>query len=170
VAAGLLELLYSQNRVSFEVGIQAWSIGKATGVPRTGLIRANLRRNGKAAIGYKDAVPLPTADQLVHPTRSSTAERLAVPDRQLIAEVGAELVQEAEGGGCLVEPPVKAVQDRGSLIIGAIDEVRGIEVQHVSTGDAGLERQSAARSLDRGEIHRMLVAGAEIVPALAGAE
>src|SRR5205807_8219694 len=91
IAAGPLELLFSENRVSFEVGIPAWPIGKATSVSRTGPIRANLRRNGKAAIGYKDAVPLPTADQLVHPTRSS-AESLAVPERQLIAEVGAELV------------------------------------------------------------------------------
>src|SRR5437867_8117767 len=170
VEAGLLELLYSQNRVSFEVGIQAWSIGKAAGVPRTGPIRADLRRNRKAAIGYKDAVPLPTADQLVHPTRSSAAERLAVSERQLIAEVGAELVQEAEGGGSLVEPPVKAIQRCGSLIIGAVDEVSGIDVQHLSPGVAGLERQPAARALEQGEIHRMVVAGADIVPALAGAQ
>src|SRR5262252_2106227 len=170
IAAGLLEFLYSQNRVSFEVGIPAWPIGKATSVARTGPIRANLRRNGKAAIGYKDAVPLPTADQLVHPTRSSAAERLAVPERQLIAEVRIELVQEAEGGGSLVEPPIEAIQSCGSLIIGAVDEVRGIDVQHLSPGVAGLERQSAARALEQRETHRMVAAGADIVPALAGAE
>src|SRR5262249_28632467 len=132
IAAGLLEPFYSQNRVSVEIGIQVWPVRKATRIPRSRPIRANLRRDGKAAIGYKDVVPLPTADQLVHPTCSSAAERFAVPERQLIAEVGAELVQQAEGGGALVAPPIKAIQDRGSFIIGAIDEVRGIEVQHLS--------------------------------------
>src|SRR2546428_7041329 len=122
-------------------------MGNGPGRPRAERAGATRGQSGTPAVVHKDPVPRPAADQLVHPTRSSTAERLAVPDRQLIAEVGAELVQEAEGGGSLVEPPVKAIQDRRSFIIGAIDEVSGIEVQHLSPGVAGLERQSAGRAL-----------------------
>src|SRR5581483_2104988 len=97
-------------------------------IPGSGPIRADQRRYGEPSRRGKDTVPLPTADQLVHPAGSSAAEHLTVSERQLIAEVGVELVQEAEGGGSLVEPPVKAIQCRRRLIIGAIDKVRRIDV------------------------------------------
>src|SRR5262249_14866703 len=169
ILAGLLEPIHSQNRVSLEVGIPAWPIGIAS-VPAPRPIRANLRCYREAAIHGKDVVPLPAPNQLLHQAARSAAERFAVPERQLIAEVGAELVQQAEGSGPLVEVPVKSVHGCGILIICAIDEVRGVDVQHLSPCIAGLERQPAARALEQGEIHRMVATGADIEPALGGAE
>src|SRR5262249_8689702 len=157
------------SSVAFESRMRVGPIGIRSS-PAPGGIRANRRRYREPAIDGKDAVPLPTANQLIYHAARSAAERFAVPERQLIAEVRAELVQEAEGGRSFVQVPVKSIHGCRILIIGAIDEVRRIAIQHLSTSIAGLERQPAARALEQREIHRMVVARADIEPALGGTE
>src|SRR5262249_8424600 len=133
-------------------------------------IRTNQRRYGEPACRSNDTVPLPTANQLIHPAGSAVAERLAISERQLIAEAGVELMEEAEGRGSLVEAPVKAIHGRRRLIVGATGKVRRIDVQHFPPGVIALERQPAACALQQREAHRVVTAGSDIVPTLAGAE
>src|SRR5439155_14369044 len=127
IAAALLDPVHAQNHVPLEVGIPVGYVGIAA-VPVPGPVGANERRYREAASRAKDSVTLPAANQLLHPAGGSTAERLAVPEWQLIAEVAVELVQETKGGGSFVEPSLKTIQNRRRLIIGRSGEDGGIGV------------------------------------------
>jgi hypothetical protein len=75
----------SRDRRSLEVRIPVRCVGYI-GVACPGIIKANHRREGEAALRGDDAVPLPAADQQVLESAGPA------PERQLIAEARTELV------------------------------------------------------------------------------
>src|SRR5713101_5258869 len=82
-----------QNHRSLKVRIPVGCVG-ILGVAGPGNIGASQRRVGESALSLEDSIPLPAADQLVHEATGTIAEAPPAPKRQLIAEVGVELVAE----------------------------------------------------------------------------
>src|SRR5438067_4953220 len=95
---GIEPVVYcAQNHRPFKVRIQVGYVDGSS-VAGAGIIEPNQRREGETALSGEDPIPLPAPDQMVHPTAGTSAKALAVPERQLIAEVGIELVFQAVGG------------------------------------------------------------------------
>ena len=87
------------------------------GVAVAAPVGANHRHNGKAAVHGDDAIPLPVADHFFDPAAGAGGESLSIPKRQLIKEVGAELVCDAVGRNYLAEVQGVPAQDRPRLIL-----------------------------------------------------
>src|ERR1700720_365057 len=85
-----------QDNWSGEVRIPVGRIG-LIGVARSGSVGARQRREGESAQNRDDPIQLPAADQLVHEPVGGISKLLPVPERQLIAEVRAELMLQAVG-------------------------------------------------------------------------
>src|SRR5712691_10105132 len=79
-----------QNHFPVEIRIPVGYIG-VTPVACAGIIEANHRRHGEAALSVDDPIPLPAADHLVHPPADAASETLPVAERQLITEVRIQL-------------------------------------------------------------------------------
>ena len=99
-------------------------------------------------MGVEDAVPLPVTDQLVRQSSRASAESPAPPERQLVAEVGVELVLQTVGCDSAVQLWVKPVQERRRLIIGGRGEEGGIDIHYFPPRVIGFEIQSASGTLD----------------------
>src|SRR5437667_3140728 len=87
-----------------------------TAVAGAGIIEAGERRDGKPALSGDDPIPLPAANQTVHPAAGAAAEAVSTPERQLIAEVRVELVLEAVSGDSLVQVAIVGTEKFGRLI------------------------------------------------------
>ena len=85
-----------QNHLPLEVRIPVRRVGRIR-VPGPGNFGANHRREGEATLRTDDAIPLPAADELIHPPAGAATEAMAAPERQRIADVSVKLVLEAAG-------------------------------------------------------------------------
>jgi len=144
--AAFLELVHTQNHLSFEVGIPVRRI-RIAAVSVAGSVGANQRRNGKAALHTDDAIPLPVADQFFHPAGGPTTESFSGPKRQLIEEVGVELVVDTVGRNSLVELQIVPIQDNRRLILMLPGEQAGIHIQNFRKRVTGSKRQSGPGAL-----------------------
>ncbi len=117
-----------------------------------GNVRADLGREGEAALGVDDSVPLPAADESVHPAAGAAGKPLSLSEWQLIGEIGVELVPETESCNAPAEGKVEGIQDRLGLIRGAVGGARRIVIDRLPEGVVGLEAQAAAGALDEGNV------------------
>ena len=74
----------------------------------------------------------------------ASTEALAKPKRQLICEVGVELVLEVEGRWSLGEFHIKRIQDARRLINGGGGEKGRIDIQNFRKRVIGFQSQSVA--------------------------
>src|SRR5439155_17525540 len=123
-----------------------------------------------AALHTNDAVPLPIADQFIHPAAGSTPESLSVPKRQLIEEVAGVLVRDTVRCNSFVEPQSVPAQDSPRLILMRAGEEAGIDVQHFRKGVTGFKGQSSASALSERDRPSVIAAVTQIHPGLSGAD
>src|SRR5262249_54720647 len=105
----------SQNHRSAEGWISIWDVW-VIGIAGPGNVRADLRREGESALGVEDSVPLPAADEFVHPTAGAAGEPLPLSEWQLVREIGVERVPETEGRDAPAEGEIVGIQCRLRLI------------------------------------------------------
>src|SRR5437773_11234151 len=84
------------NNRPFKIQIPVRYVG-ITLVAGASDIRTSKRREGESARNPDTRIPLPAADQLLHQPAGTACEALPIPERQLIAGVAAELMEDAEG-------------------------------------------------------------------------
>src|SRR5437867_594030 len=114
--AGIEPVVHSaQNYLPLKVRIQVGYVDGSS-VAATRIIEADQRREGKTALSADDAIPLPAPNQTVHPAGGVTAKALPVSERQLITEVGIELVFDAIGGHAFVPVTIVGTQQVRRLI------------------------------------------------------
>jgi hypothetical protein len=137
--ARFLEAVGSQNHLPAEVGVPVGHVGNP-GVSVSGLIGANRRRNGKAAPRAEDAVPLPAADQFLHPAAGTAPKSLGASDRQIIAgtlvAASIPVVRRTTNGKYLVVEAKKFCERNSSVL--TLFRKNGFEPIHSAKRAAGL--------------------------------
>src|SRR5262249_54280166 len=106
----------ARNYLPLKVWIQVGYVDGSS-VAAAGIIEADQRRKGEAALSVEDPIPLPAPNQMVHPAGCATAKVLPVSERQLIAEVRVELVFDAVGSHASVPLAIVGTQEVRRLIL-----------------------------------------------------
>src|SRR5207244_6477137 len=124
---------FAQYHRPFKVRIQVGYVDGSS-VAGAGIIEPNQRREGETALSVEDPIPLPAPDQIVHPTAGVTAKALAVPERQLIAEVGIELVFQAVCGHAFVPVTIVGTGQVWRLIFARRRQAGGVQIADLAPG------------------------------------
>src|SRR5206468_8836175 len=141
-----------------------------TGVAGASNIRTSKRREGESARNPDTRIPLPAADQLLHQPAGAACEALAISERQLIAGVAAELVEEAEGCDPAVQSfTIIRTGDIRWLVSSRRRQDSGIQIHRFSIGVIRLIGEPVADTLRQRHIHSMVARGSLIEPLSAAA-
>ena len=135
---------------------EGWIVIGHVGIIRIagpGDVRADLGREGKAALGIDDSVPLPAANEFVHQAAGAAGEPLPLSEWQLVGEIRVELVPETEGRDSPAEGEFEGIQDRLRLIRSGVGRAGRVVIDRLPEGVVGLECQAAAGALDEGDVH-----------------
>src|SRR6266487_2146323 len=130
--AGIEPVVHStRNYVPLKVRIQVGYVDGSS-VAAAGIIEADQRRKGEAALSVEDPIPLPAPNQMVHPAGGATGKALPVSERQLIAEVRVELVFDAVGSHTFVPLAIVGTQKIRRLILARRRQDGGVQIQHLA--------------------------------------
>src|SRR6202140_3126456 len=153
----------TQNHWPFEVAIPVGYVGWM-GVARSGIIRANQRREREPTLSREDTVPLPASDQLVHDPAGAASEAPPAAKRQRGDEVRVETGGKAIRRRAPVQEEIVGTKDIRRLIFAGRRQDGRIQIQHFRVAVIGLETEPARDTLDEGNIQRMIAAGPLIDP------
>src|SRR5262249_2073712 len=94
----------------------------------------------------------------------TAAESPSISERQLIKEVGIELVLLVVRPNSPVEPQIEPIQNRPGLILVAAGKVGGIDIHYFRKGITGFERQPGVGTPRERDAPSVVAAGAQIHP------